>query len=190
MPPLACSPAHQLHPALASRFSPVLFDESVVVTSAQVDVLLEAARRAPSAGNSQPWRFIVARRGDAIHRRLTPHLARSSGMWAPGASLIVVNVAHVFVEETDGWEYSEFSRYDLGQAVAHMTIQGLAMGLDSRQFRAFDREAVAREFDVPSHFEVTSMTAFGKAAHGPGEVPSPGTSRERVDRAAMTWARA
>ncbi len=66
MPPLACSPAHQLHPALASRFSPVLFDESVVVTSAQVDVLLEAARRAPSAGNSQPWRFIVARRGDAI----------------------------------------------------------------------------------------------------------------------------
>ena len=111
-------------------------------------------------------------------------------MWAPGASLIVVNVAHVFVEETDGWEYSEFSRYDLGQAVAHMTIQGLAMGLDSRQFRAFDREAVAREFDVPSHFEVTSMTAFGKAAHGPGEVPSPGTNRERVDRATMTWARA
>jgi hypothetical protein len=26
-------------------------------------------------------------------------------------------------------EYSEFSRYDLGQAVAHMTLQAQALGL-------------------------------------------------------------
>lgn len=46
---------------------------------------------------------------------------------APSASLLVVNLAHVEVEDAPGWEYSEFARYDLGQAVAHMTIQGLSV---------------------------------------------------------------
>ena len=182
-------PASGLHPALAARFSPTLFDLEVTISATEVDTLLEAARRAPSAGNSQPWRFIVARRGDAIHRRVTPYLVRSSAAWAPAASLLVVNLAQVFVEETNDWEYSEFSRYDLGQAVAHMTIQGLAMGLDSHQFRAFDREGLVREFAVPPHLEVTSITAFGRAAPGAREVVAPGTSRERADLSAITWAR-
>lgn len=179
-----------LHPALAGRFSPVLFNPETEVTSAQLDTLLEAARRAPSAGNSQPWNFIVGRRGDTIHRRIVAHLARSSLRWAPTASLLVANLAHVWVEGTTDWEYSEFSRYDLGQAVAHMTIQGLAMGFDAHQFRAFDRDAVENEFDVPPHWEVTSMTALGIAAHAAGEETAPGTSRDRVTRDAITWARA
>lgn len=178
-----------LHPALAGRFSPVGFDPDVEVSDAQVDSLLDAARRAPSAGNAQPWSFVVGRRGDAVHRRLVPHLARSSSAWAPSASLLMVNLAHVTVEGTDGWEYSEFSRYDLGQAVAHMTIQGLHLGLAAHQFRAFDRDALAEELRVPGHWEVTSMTAFGVAAHVAGEVTSAGTSRERASRADVTWAR-
>ncbi len=178
-----------LHPALAGRFSPVMFDADAVVTMAQVDTLLEAARRAPSAGNSQPWMFIVGRRGDTVHDRIVTHLARSSGRWAPHASLLVVNLAHVWVEDTTELEYSEFSRYDLGQAVAHMTIQGLSMELNAHQFRAFDRDAIAAEFNVPPHWEVTSMTAFGTAAHTAGELLAPGTSRDRATRETITWAR-
>lgn len=183
------APTAGLHPALAGRFSPVLFDPNAAVSSAQTDTLSEAARRAPSAGNSQPWMFIVGERGDGIHDRITKYLARSSAVWAPSASLLVVNLAHVRVEDTIDWEYSEFAYYDLGQAVAYMTIQGLAMGLDAHQFRAFDRDAVAREFNVPPHWEVTSMTVFGVAAHLAGALPSPGTSRERVDLDDITWAR-
>ncbi len=62
---------------------------------------------APSAGNSQPWAFIVGARGDRVHGRLLEHLAGSSARWAPTASVLVANLAHRFVEETD-WEYSEF----------------------------------------------------------------------------------
>jgi len=177
-------------PALRSRFSPVLFDTSARISRAQLDVLLDAARRAPSAGNSQPWMFVVGARGDAVHARILPHLARSSSVWAPTASLLVVNLAHVGIEGAPGWEYSEFSRYDLGQAVAYMSVQGLSMGLHAHQFRAFDRAAVAAEFAVPSHWEVTSMTAFGVAAHAPGELSSPGTSRDRAGLDEITWARA
>ena len=179
----------EVHPALAGRFSPVGFDPDVDVSDAQVDSLLDAARNAPSAGNAQPWAFVVGRRGDAVHRRLVPHLARSSSAWAPSASLLVVNLAHVTVEGTDGWEYSEFSHYDLGQAVAHMTVQGLHLGLAAHQFRAFDRDALADELAVPTHWEVTSMTAFGVATHAAGDVAIAGTSRERRSRADVTWAR-
>lgn len=179
----------QLHPTLAHRFSPVRFREDAVVTRRHVDTLLDAARRAPSAGNSQPWYFVAGLRGDREHERIVRHLARSSAAWAPAASLIVVNLAVVGIEDSPGWEYSEFSRYDLGQAVAHMCVQGLSIGLDSHQFRAFDREAVSAELAVPAHIEVTSMTAFGVADHRPGDIPSPGTSRERRSLEEITWPR-
>lgn len=180
--------APTVHSALQRRFSPTAFDPGHELADAQVDVLLDAARLAPSAGNSQPWMFVAGRRGDAVHERLVSHLAGSSAAWAPDASLIVVNIAHVLVEGTD-WEYSEFARYDLGQAVAHMTVQGLWMGLGAHQFRAFDRDAITREFDVPREWEVMSMTAFGVAAHRAGESTVPGTSRERLSLDDVTWRR-
>jgi hypothetical protein len=105
----------------------------------------------------------VGQRGDATHARLVRYLARSSGAWAVAASLLIANLAHRYVEDTD-WEYSEFSLYDLGQAVAHLTVQAQALGLHVRQFRAFDRAGLAAEFAVPQHWEVTTMAAVGRAA--------------------------
>jgi len=155
-----------LHPLLATRWSPTTFDAELEVPRSDVEVLLDAARWAPSAGNSQPWAFIVGRRGDETHERLLRHLGGSSARWAPTASLLIANLSHRYVEDTD-WEYSEFSQYDLGQAVAHMTLQAQALGLSVRQFRAFDRDGLAAEFAVPAHWEVTTMSAVGR-------VPRPG----------------
>jgi nitroreductase len=169
----------ELHPLLANRFSPVSFDASREVSPLAVTTLLEAARWAPSAGNSQPWAFILARRGNPTHTRLVPHLAGSASRWAPTASLLIANLAHRYVEDTD-WEYSEFSLYDLAQAVAHMTLQAQALGMSVRQFRAFDREAIAREFAVPRHWEVTTMTAYGWSTDGPtGHASVDPSSRQR-----------
>ena len=155
-----------LHPLLAGRWSPARFDPDHQVSEAELASLLEAARWAPSAGNSQPWAFLAGRRGDPVHTRLVRHLAGSSARWAPAASLLVANLCHRYVEDTD-WDYSEFALYDLGQAVAHMTVQAQALGLAARQFRAFDRAGLAAEFDVPAHWEVTTMTAFGRAPRDP-----------------------
>ena len=136
---------YPLHPLLAERWSPAVFDPEHEAPVEDVETLLEAARWAPSAGNAQPWAFLVGRRGDPVHGRLVRHLAGSSAGWAPSASVLVANLAHRFVEDTD-WEFSEFALYDLGQAVAHMTIQAQALGLRARQFRAFDRAGLAAEF--------------------------------------------
>ena len=153
----------RLHPLLARRWSPTSFDESHTIDASAIDLLLEAARWAPSAGNSQPWSFIVGVRGDDNHDRLVRHLARSSARWASTASVLIANLCHRFVEGTD-WEYSEFAQYDLGQAVAHMTVQAGALGLHSRQFRAFDRAGIEAAFGVPAHWEVMTMCAIGLVA--------------------------
>jgi nitroreductase len=176
-----------LHPLLARRWSPVVFDPVGEVTPAEVELLLEAARWAPSAGNSQPWAFVVGRRGDAVHARITRHLAPSAARWAPTAGLLVVNLAHRFVEDTD-WEFSEFALYDLGQAVAHMTVQAASLGLFVRQFRAFDRAGVAAEFAVPRHWQVTSMAAFGHLPPG-AEPPAVDAdpARRRRSREGLSW---
>ena len=112
---------------------------------------------------------------------LARHLTGSSAAWAPSASLLVANLCHRYVEDTD-WEYSEFAHYDLGQAVAHMTFQAQAMGLYARQFRAFNRTALATEFAVPNHWEVTTMTAFGRRPRGLRDIPAPTPGEERQQR--------
>ncbi|MBN9792160.1 MULTISPECIES: nitroreductase family protein [unclassified Pseudonocardia] len=169
----------RLHPLLSRRFSPLLFDEDHQVSDDEVALLIEAARWAPSAGNSQPWSFVAGRRGDDTHRRIVRHVLGASRDWAPTAAVLVVNLCHVLVEETD-WEYSEFALYDLGQAVAHMTVQAAALGLATRQFRAFDRDGLAAEFDVPGHWQVTTVSAFGRGA---GRRPE----RERRASAELRW---
>jgi nitroreductase len=148
---------------LPDRWSPTAWDNTHTVAKTEVSPLVEAARWSPSAVNSQPWSFVTARRGDDLHRRLVPLLAASSRRWAPEAALVVVNVCHRYVEDTD-WDSSEFAEYDLGQSVAYMTLQAHSMGLFARQFRAFDREAVQHELGLPPHWVAMTMTAIGRPA--------------------------
>lgn len=133
---------------LRQRWSPREFDLDYDLTPAEQAALLEAARWAPSAGNSQPWAFHLVRRDATGWTSLLDALAGSSRPWASQASALVVNLAHIAVEDTD-WTYSEFAIYDLGQAVAHMTIQAHAMGLACRQFRAFEVESSRVVYDGP-----------------------------------------
>jgi len=151
-----------LHPLLSSRFSPLSFDPDIGIDDAEVDLLLEAARWAPSAGNSQPWAFLTAVRGSGQHATITRRLAPSSARWAPAASLLIVNIAHRWVDASD-IEYSEFADYDLGQAVAHLTFQAQALGWACRQFRAFDLDGLSGDLGVAPGWQIRSLTAVGRA---------------------------
>ena len=171
----------ELEDVLLARWSPTSWDPGHVLEQEVVDHLVEAARWSPSAGNSQPWSFVTAHRGDPTHARLVPLLSAGSRRWAPQASLLVVNLCHRYVEDTD-WDYSEFAEYDLGQSVAHMTIQAQALGLHARQFRGFDRAAVQDALDLPRHWVAMTMTAFGRPAAG----STPG-DRERRPHHDLVW---
>lgn len=170
-----------LQEALVARWSPLAWDPDHTIGPDTVDHLVAAARWSPSAGNSQPWSFVAALRGDPTHRRLVPLLSAGTLRWAPEAALLVVNICHRYVEGTD-WDYSEFAEYDLGQSVAHMTIQAQTMGLHARQFRGFDRDAVERELHLPHHWVAMTMTAFGRPQ--PGTAP---TGRDRRPQRELIW---
>lgn len=170
-----------LHPLLASRWSPTTFETWSAISVPEIESMLEAAKWAPSAGNSQPWGFIIGRRGEPDHDRLARHLAKSSVAWASTAGLLIANLSHRFVENTD-LEYSELSVYDLGQAVAHMTFQAQFLGLSVRQFRAFDRDGLAAEFVVTQHWEVTSISAIGKSSDSGAALAARATTARRTSR--------
>ncbi|MEV4425089.1 nitroreductase family protein [Streptomyces sp. R-07] len=177
-------PSGGIHPLLAGRFSPYRFDPSAAVDDHALGLLLEAARWAPSAGNSQPWGFFASRPGEADHERVVRHLAPSSARWATDAGLLVVTLTRRHVGDSE-LLYSEFADYDLGQAIAHMTLQGEALGLASHQFRAFDLEGLTKELDPNPGWAIVSMIALGKAA----DEPSEGRDRRSVaDLLAAPWA--
>ncbi|MEU8690011.1 nitroreductase family protein [Streptomyces sp. NPDC048665] len=162
-------PPAGIHPLLAGRFSPYRFDPSAAVDDDCLGLLLEAARWAPSAGNSQPWGFFTSRPGEPEHERVVRHLAPSSARWATDAGLLVVTLTHRHVDETQ-LLYSEYADYDLGQAIAHMTVQAQAMGLAAHQFRAFDLEGLTKELSPNPGWAIVSMIALGKAAEAPPEL--------------------
>lgn len=174
--------ARDIHPLLAGRFSPDKFDPSVAVDERAEELLLEAARWAPSAGNSQPWGFFTTRPGADDYERVAGHLAPSSARWALDAGLLVVTLTRRYVIDPE-ITYSEFADYDLGQAVAHLTLQAHAMGLAVHQFRAFDLPALTRELGPNPGWAIVSMIAVGAPAADPPHRPR----RTAADLRSAPW---
>ncbi|MCC2592194.1 nitroreductase family protein [Tessaracoccus sp. OS52] len=143
---------------IANRWSPRSFDTGLDVPEEKVTALLEAARWAASAGNTQPWRFIVARRGSRAHARIVENLMGFNKVWAGSAALLVVNLAErVTVEGAE----QRWAEYDLGQAVATLSLQAHKDGLHAHQMGGFEAEGLRQAFGIEERFEVVSVTAIG-----------------------------
>jgi nitroreductase len=167
-----------LHDLLAQRRSPRGFSADRPVDAESLRALLEAARWAPSANNSQPWRFGVARRGEPAFDALTAALAPGNQVWAPNAGALVLIAAQTVGD--DGRE-QRWALYDAGQAAAHLTIQAQAEGLAVHQMGGFDPDAAAAVFDLGEHVRPGVVLAVGW--HDPqAQLPEPFASRERAPR--------
>ena len=77
-------------PLLAQRWSPRGFDADHVINSDELVCIVEAARWAPSAGNTQPWAFAAARRGTEAFAAIHATLAGFNQVWTPAASALLV----------------------------------------------------------------------------------------------------
>lgn len=154
--------AEVLAEPMRSRWSPTIFDPDHRLRAEQIATLLEAARWAPSWGNTQPWRFLVAERETATRTLLHEHLSRGNSRWVPRASVVFLGCAQVAPDEHgEGPDDPTYALHDLGQAAAHLTLQASAMGLAAHQFAGFEREAVAAALRVPSHVRLVAGIAVG-----------------------------
>lgn len=161
-----------LHPLLTGRWSPRGFDPGHALTREDLLPLLEAARWAPSAGNTQTTRWLVTVRGEPAYDRVVSTLTKGNQPWAPRASALLVAVA---TEAGPDDRPFRSSLHDAGQAVAHLTFQAEAQGLRVHQMGGFDAEAVRREFDLSPVHRPVVVVAVGVV----GGAPLPGGLAER-----------
>jgi nitroreductase len=148
-----------VHPLLAERWSPRGFDSAHELGDQELTALLEAARWAPSAQNSQPWRFLVSRRGEEAHGRLFAALAPGNRSWAGAASALILVVAR---NAGDDGSPQPWALYDTGQAVAALVTQAEAEGLAVHQMGGFDSAAVRAEFGLGDDLTPVVMLAIGR----------------------------
>ncbi|TCB98895.1 nitroreductase [Micromonospora zingiberis] len=162
-----------LTPLLAFRWSPRAFDPQAEVTPAEIATLLEAARWAPSIGNGQPWRFAVGHRDHDTFKRILVNLPPAEQRWAGRASLLVL-VAHPRAGHP-------MAAYDLGQAVAHLTVQATALGLHVRQVTDLDRAGLAADLDLAADLRPYVVVAIGQLGD-PLSLPADLVTRETTLR--------
>src|SRR5690348_11093421 len=167
-----------VHPLLAERWSPRGFDQTHELADDRLTALLEAARWAPSAANSQPWRFGVARRGEEAHARLFAALAPGNQAWAGAASALILVAARTAGD--DGRPQS-WALYDTGQAVAALVTQAQADGLAVHQMGGFDTEAVRTGFGLDEALTPVVVLAVGRQ-DGTAGLPEHLASREAAPR--------
>lgn len=147
-----------LHPLLQSRWSPRAFDPENELTAGQFTALFEAARWAPSWGNTQPARYIAGQRGDDTFKRIFHTLADGNKAWAESAAVLVIGAARTLDESGEPFPYGE---YGLGLATENLVLQAVAEGLVAHQMAGFDRDAASAEFDIPVEFEPLVAIAVG-----------------------------
>ena len=169
------APISEIH---ATRWSPRSFDATAELTREAVTASLEAARWAPSANNIQPWRFVVGFRGDETFETIAANLMSFNTAWAPQASALVVNIAHT--SDAEGKE-NAYALYDLGQAVAHFSLQATHDGLFTHQMGGIHRDELAVAFNIPAGFSVVSVTAVGSLG-APDALPQVLAEREVAPR--------
>jgi nitroreductase len=151
--------AASLHPLLAERWSPRGFHDGHQLADVDVTALLEAARWAPSANNSQPWRFLLARRGEQDFETLSGLLAEGNRSWAPHASALLL----VAAQTTDAaGRPRPWALYDTGQAVAALSVQAQANGLHVHQLGGFDPDAARHSFQLAEELTPVVVVAIGR----------------------------
>lgn len=167
-----------IHPVLAERFSPRAYDTSEPIDETKLTAALEAARWSPSAANTQPWRFIVARRGTPEFDAITANLMGFNQFWAVNAGALIVGLTRRVDAEGKPMRWAQ---YDLGQALAHFSVQAHHDGLHVHQMGGVLVDDLRSAFDVSDDFEILSVTAVGVLGDV-DDLPENTRERERAPR--------
>jgi nitroreductase len=130
------------------------------IAPADLDRILEAGRRSPSARNRQWWDFVVC----TDHQQL----AELAGVWQ-GAKHIAGAAAAVavIVEEADDSQTRETMQYDLGQLTMSMMVAATDLGIGSAHAAVRDQPLARRILGFPDDRICAWLIGFGYPADRP-----------------------
>lgn len=151
--------AHPIHDLLKHRWSPRAFADRAVEREKLLSVL-EAARWSASSSNEQPWGFIVATRDEPQeHARLLACLLEGNQRWARAAPVLMLSVARRAF--TKHGQPNPHAWHDVGQAVAYLTVQAMALDLYVHQMAGFDAAKARQTFAIPDSADPVAGIALG-----------------------------
>lgn len=168
-----------LNELLSRRWSPRAFSEREIEPS-KILTLFEAARWSPSSANEQPWRFVAATKEDSrVYNALCESLMEGNRRWVQRAPLLVLGVAQSsYLRSGKAYRHAW---YDLGQSVAHLTVEASALGLAVHQMGGFDTAKVRELLSIPEGYEPVIVFAVGYAER-PETLPDDLRRREEGPR--------
>ena len=123
--------------------------------------ILEAGRRAPSASNWQPWNFLVV-----TDRAQLIELAKA---WERGGRHIAQSAATIALvaREPEDAQRRDLLMYDLGQATAHMMLTATDLGVGSGHSGVVDQEQAQRVLAFPDGYFAAYLIGLGYPADRP-----------------------
>jgi nitroreductase len=125
-----------------------------------LDRILEAGRRAPSASNTQPWDFIlVTDRSDLDE---LSHVWKGAGHVARSAATIVI-----VVPITDDSRRAGLIEYDVGQATLQMAVTAADLGIGSGHAAIGDQDRLRGLLGIPEDRRGAYLLALGYPADRP-----------------------
>ena len=141
----------------------------------KIKTCLESARRAPSADNVQPWRFLVVDDPDIKNdfARAAFSGLYSQSKWAFEAPVLIIIlsrpsvVAHQIGQKL---QKIDFQALDLGIAGEHLVLQAEELGLGTCWMGWFDPQKARRFFKIPRKYKIVSLLAMGYYEKKPGRV--------------------
>jgi nitroreductase len=130
------------------------------VSAPDLDRILEAGRRAPSAHNSQPWDFVVVT--DAAQ------LQRLSGVWRGAGHVADAAAAIAIVAPRPADERrTALLQYDLGQTTMAMAVAAADLGIGTGHAAAEDQDLARDVLGFPEDRFLAYLLAVGYPADRP-----------------------
>ncbi|MCD6478657.1 MAG: nitroreductase family protein [Candidatus Diapherotrites archaeon] len=146
---------------IKNRASVRAFDRSKAVSKEQIEAILEAACLAPSARNTQPWRFYVAE-SDKEKQRVMQAMSEHNS-WANEASFLIV----VLADRRNAYRPEERKYYiDIGLCLENILLETVNQGLGACPCAAFDGEKLAKLLELPEYLEPLVIVPIGYEAKG------------------------
>jgi nitroreductase len=141
------------------KYKPISVPESALKK------ILDAGRVAPSAGNKQPWGFVVVR--DVERKKKLAEAARNQ-MWTADAGAFLA----VFSDPTfSPGGYGKWNERDPMIAVENMILAAWSLGYGTCWIGAFEEERVKLLLGIPDDKRVICLLPMGVPAETPDPKP-------------------
>ena len=136
------------------------------VADAQITEILQIAMLAPSACNSQPWKFIAVTGEKA--KLIPPHLQHLGfNKFADEVSsfIVICETKAMLLSVEDGKigkvEDQKFAQIDIGLATAHMVFAAEDMGLATCIIGAFEEQKLKEILEIPEDIHIRLVITLG-----------------------------